>query len=221
MDIIYAKTSDEFIRTSVQWSTDAIHQATHNGKTALIGLSGGSTPQPIYQLLAQDASIPWDRVQFFLVDERYVPADHKASNQRMIRSTLLTGAAARSEFLAPDTSLPLVQCIDSYAGLLQGLKPDLVILGMGPDAHVASLFPPLEPEAFGPKNVIHTVTEIFDVKDRISVTLPILECSVKRLFLITGKEKKTLLEKMQETQDVTMTPAVALFDDRTTWIVGP
>jgi 6-phosphogluconolactonase len=232
MEIIETATTEKFVRTSVRWIGDTIRQATQNGKTAVIGLSGGSTPQPVYQALARDASILWHRVRFFLVDERAVPPDHRDSNQRMIRSTLLVGAAAGCELIAPDMSLSLPACIDAYEGLLQGLnhrrsrapwlKPDLVILGMGHDGHIASLFPPLEPEAFGPKDVIHTTTARFDVRDRISVTLPLLERSAKRLFLITGQEKGALLQKMQgDSQDVMLHPAVALFDERTTWMVGP
>ena len=92
---------------------------------------------------------------------------------------------------------------------------------MGPDGHIASLFPPLEPSAFGPAKVIHTTTEKFAVRDRISVTLPFLEFAAKRVFLITGADKRALLSKMQEeNQDASLFPATALMDERTTWVVG-
>lgn len=221
MHILHTTSSEAFVQQSMTTIADIIRAATDHRETAIVGLSGGSTPQPIYTMLAGDTTIPWAQVRFFLVDERYVPPNHKDSNQRMIRSTLLTGPASVATLLAPDTSLPPPQCIDAYAALLQGLNPDLVILGMGSDGHIASLFPPLEPEAFGPRTVIHATTKFFDLPDRITVTLPILENAAKRIFLITGQEKKALLEKMQDTQDVTMTPAVALFDERTTWMVGP
>ncbi len=222
MDIIETKTTEEFVKTAAQWITSAIHAAAKDGHSPFVGLSGGSTPAPVYTMLPTDLSIPWDHVTFFLTDERYVPADSADSNQRMVRSTLLTRAASNARFLAPDTSLSLPACIAAYAETLKGLKPDLAILGMGTDGHITSLFPPLPPEAYGPDDVIHTTTDKFAGHDRISLTFPILERSKKRVFLISGNEKKALLAKMQDdSQDVNQLPAVALLDEHTTWIVGP
>jgi 6-phosphogluconolactonase/glucosamine-6-phosphate isomerase/deaminase len=100
--------------------------------------------------------------------------------------------------------------------------PDIVVLGMGDDAHIASLFPPVSPEAFGPALTLHTETERFAVKDRITVTFPVLLAAKKRIFLITGKEKQALLKKMQTVnEDVSLYPAQYLFDERTIWVVGP
>jgi 6-phosphogluconolactonase/glucosamine-6-phosphate isomerase/deaminase len=69
--------------------------------------------------------------------------------------------------------------------------------------------------------VIHTTTDRFAVHDRISTTLPFLLKAKKRLFLISGEKKNTLLKKMQsEMEDASLYPAQYLFDDRTTWMVG-
>ncbi len=188
-----------------------------------IGVSGGSTPAPVYTMLATDIMLPWQRLRCLLLDERYVPSDHADSNARMIRSTLLTRAGADATFVSPDTSLPLEAAVEQYDAVLsKEQRMDLAILGMGPDGHVASLFPPLDPAAFGPRSVIATTTDRFAVKDRIGVTLPVLEHAKKRVFLIAGKEKRNLLDTMQQdTQDASLFPASALLDDRTTWIVGP
>ncbi len=222
MDIIQATTTEEFVRLSAEWISSAIHQAANDGKNPVVGLCGGSTPEPVYTMLATDQSVPWERVHFFLLDERYVPTTDKDSNQAMVRRTLLTRAAANARFLAPDTSLPLRECIQSYTAALDSLTPDLVIVGMGTDGHITSLFPPVPPEAFGPATVIHTTTDRFAVRDRISVTFPILERAKKRVVLITGAEKKALLEKIRyDTVDASMMPAQALIDERTTWMVGP
>ncbi len=222
MDILKTSSSAEFITTAVQCLTDAILVLQRDGKTVTIGLSGGSTPKPVYEKLSVEKKIDWSRVCFFLLDERYIAFDHADSNVKMIRETLLRNEAATASFLVPDTTLPLTECIAQYDKKISTLQPDLVVLGMGPDGHIASLFPPVPSEAFGPANVIHTTTDRFAVHDRISVTFPVLEAAKKRVFLITGSDKSALLERMKDgNQDASLFPASALMDERTTWVVGP
>jgi len=221
MNIIQANTTEEFVSTSTEWISGVISEAIRDNGKATVGLSGGSTPKPIYTMLAINKYISWEKVQFFLTDERYIPANHEDSNQKMIRETLLTREAKDAEFFAPKTELLLSKCVEDYASTMKSFThPDLVILGMGDDGHIASLFPPVPPEAFGPALVLHTETAHFAVKDRISVTFPALLHAKKRLFLLTGKTKRELLKKMQsENEDVSLYPAQYLFDNRTTWIV--
>lgn len=223
MDILKFPTTEEFVHAAADAIAGAIVAAQVNGRTVTVGLSGGSTPQPVYTLLATDQKVNWHKVRFFLVDERYIPADSNDSNQKMIRETLLTREAADAAVLFPDTSLPLSACIEDYAKKVSALGPiDLLILGMGDDGHIASLFPPVPPEAFGPSSVIHTKTDRFAVPDRISATFPVLKDAKKRIFLITGDKKSALLQKMRQTnEDVSLYPAQYLFDERTVWIVGP
>ncbi len=221
MDILRLDTTEKFVRTAVAWITAVILKAQHDGGTVTIGLSGGSTPKSVYVLLSTELGIDWTRVTFFLVDERYVPATHPDSNQRMIRETLLTHASAAARAVFPGPSLSLPDCITDYDKRVQKLSPDLLILGMGEDAHIASLFPPVGPEAYGPANVIHTTTDSFAVHDRLSVTFPVLLRASKRLFLIMGEKKSALLQTMQQAnEDVSLYPAQYLSDDRTTWMVG-
>lgn len=223
MNIVQFQTTEEFVRSAVSWISGAIGELVATQETVRIGLSGGSTPKPVYTMLATEQSIPWEKIRFFLLDERYVPADHKDSNQRMIKETLITRQAASASFIAPDTTLPIDESITDYAQKLKAYsKPDIVILGMGDDGHIASLFPPLPPEAFGLAKVIKTHTDHFAVRDRISVTLPMVLASSRRLFLISGEKKLALLKKMQaDSEDVSLYPAQYLFDDRSTWFVGP
>ncbi len=221
MDILKTSSAEAFVSTAVQTIIEAIIEAQNGGKTATVGLSGGSTPKPVYEKLSLEKTIDWKRVTFFLLDERYVPTGHSDSNTKMIRETLLKNSAADAAFLFPDTTLPLEDCVADYDAKISARYPDLVILGMGPDGHIASLFPPVSPDAFGPASVIHTTTDSFAVRDRISVTFPVLEAAVKRVFLITGAEKYALLQKMQDgNQDASLFPASTLMDEKTTWIIG-
>ena len=118
-------------------------------------LSGGSTPRRLYQLLAGPPfsdRIPWRSVHLFQVDERCVPPDHPDSNYRMAREALLTnGLVPESNFHRMAAELPDREAAArQYAEeLARTLKPhatgwprlDLILLGMGPDGHTASLFP--------------------------------------------------------------------------------
>jgi 6-phosphogluconolactonase len=219
MIILHNNSGEEFAATAVREIQELLVDLQAESRTVTIGLSGGSTPRPVYEALAQSADIDWSRVTVFLIDERHTPSDAPESNQRMIRETLLLGPAAAAKTIFPDTSLPVEACVADYDRRIGQLQPDLVILGMGEDGHIASLFPPLPEEAFGPGNVIHTTTDQFAVHDRISVTLPVLKKASQRIFLIAGEKKRTLLEEMQKTKGGVGTfPAKGLFDDRTTWI---
>jgi 6-phosphogluconolactonase len=221
MEVTRYNSTDDFVRAAAQWIASELHQLLEKQEHVTLGLSGGSTPQPVYTLLAANRNIAWDRVSVFLVDERYTPADAADSNQGMIHQALLIGAGANAASIFPDTSKPVDECVQQYDQLIAKITPDIVILGMGDDGHIASLFPPLGAAAFGPSTVIHTTTDRFAVHDRISTTLPFLLKAKKRLFLISGEKKNTLLKKMQsEMEDASLYPAQYLFDDRTTWMVG-
>lgn len=212
----------DFERTALECIVHAITVAIHTHGHAVIGLSGGSTPTPIYRLLKENTDIDWEKVTLFLIDERYVPAHNPDSNQFMIRESLLSAHQVPDDHIIfPDTSLPLEECIKKYDVAISTLPHiHLVILGMGDDGHIASLFPPLTKDAHGPAKVIHTTTERFKVHDRISVTLPVLQSADHRLFLITGDAKKKVLDDMlAKPLTIEKYPAMELMDGRTQWIV--
>lgn len=113
----------------------------HDGATVL--LSGGSSPGPLYQRLAQ-APLDWDQVTVALVDERWVTPDHEASNERLLRETLLQHRAAGAALAGMKTAAPTPQqgqgeCNARYAALPAPYT--VCLLGMGSDGHAASLFP--------------------------------------------------------------------------------
>jgi 6-phosphogluconolactonase len=105
--------------------------------TFRIALSGGDTARACYESLATVTSMDWPSVECFLGDERCVPPDDPAANQRLVREALL------DRVRIPPRLYP-IDCADleSYAALLESRPPlDLVHLGLGPDGHTASLFP--------------------------------------------------------------------------------
>ena len=204
-NVVTTPGDQEFVVAGVEAMASAMRGAIAQNGRVVLGLSGGSTPKPIYEALG-NAQIDWSKVWIFLVDDRYIRPDDPKSNQFLLRSTLLKNAPIpESQILFPDTSLPLPECADLYdrqvTDLLKKGPVDIVTLGLGEDGHIASLFPPLPDEAFGPKNVIHTTTDRFDVRERISVTMPVLTVAKSSVFFLKGAEKKRVWEQMTTSKD--------------------
>src|SRR5262249_32986322 len=116
-------------------------------------LSGGSTPKSLYSLLASGAvpNLPWEKLFFFFGDERFVPPDHPESNYRMARETGLFSKGPNDHVFrvpteakdADTAAADYEQTMQKFFSLQAGDVPrfDLILLGLGPDGHTASLFP--------------------------------------------------------------------------------
>lgn len=224
--VITLYDQQKFVQEATQLLADFIREKQQDSSAIVtIGLSGGSTPGPIYSSLATEEKIDWKRVQFFLVDERYIPKDNKDASQKLVHDTLLSKVSATLISPNTTTSNNVQEATEDYHHQLQHVKPDLIILGMGPDGHIASLFPPVVEEAFAQdKLAVHTTTKQFAVFDRISVTFTFLlnqnkDC--KFVFFMSGKDKKQLWDQMVESKQQTKEfikqyPASALLDRDTT-----
>ena len=191
----------EFVEQSAKFLAEKITDAIADRGECILGLSGGSTPKPVYEALGK-MPLDWDHVRCFLIDERYVPADYNDSNQKLVRETLVAHARIKERNLVfPDTSLPLEECVKRYARDLIALfdehLADLVILGMGSDGHIASLFPPLDQVLMDDSRMVaHTKTDQFAVHDRITVTLNPIAAANHAVFLLKGADKKKVWDEM-------------------------
>lgn len=206
---------EEFVQRGTKLLERAIVEAIASHGQCILGLSGGSTPGSIYNCIGRSHKIDWSKVHIFLVDERYVPKDHKESNQRLIKETLLTNAAIpRANLVFLKTTLGIENCVSDYEERLRSLLaealPDVVVLGMGEDGHIASLFPG-DKEALEERKrmVVHTQIETTRIpqytsilrassviSDRISITLPLLASARSILFLLKGKGKQKIFEEV-------------------------
>jgi 6-phosphogluconolactonase len=175
-----------------------------------IALSGGSTPKNLYTLIAANAasSLPWERIFFFWGDERHVPPEDAESNYRMAKETLLSKVPVPTGniFRVPAEIADAMAAAETYEGTLQkffALGPgefprlDLILLGMGPDGHTASLFP--ETAALQEKSRLVVANWVEKLKaSRITLTLPVLNSARCVAFLVSGSDKAPALREVLE-----------------------
>lgn len=170
-----------------------------DGAASLV-VSGGSTPAPLFARLAK-ADIDWRRVTITVADERWVPLDDAASNEKLIRETLLVAKAASARFVSlyREGQSPAQALADIDAAVAAIPRPfSVVILGMGADGHTASLFPdaPDVQQALdgdGTANVA-IMKPASQPQTRITLTRAALLDSAQRILHITGLDKRMVLE---------------------------
>jgi len=199
---LFQAAADEVIRAA----TDAVAQ---RGRFT-IALSGGSTPRNLYSLIAANASsgLPWDRMFFFWGDERHVPPDDPDSNYRMAKEALLSKIPAPQANIFPipaenpDASVAAEayeQTLRKFFALAPGEFPrfDMILLGLGPDGHTASLFP--ETAALEEKSRLVVANRVEKLKtSRITLTLPVLNAARCVAFLVSGTDKAAVLHEVLE-----------------------
>jgi len=183
---------------------DRIRASVDEFGSCIFGVSGGSTPGPIYEQLGKTAGIDWNCVTVFAVDERHVPRDRAESNYHLLSSTLLKHAVIPEENIVfPRVDLSVADCIADFdariSALLQIRPPDFVTLGLGPDGHVASLFPTVSEGVLSTtRSVVHTTTAMFASFDRITVTPRVLVSAKAHVFFLQGQSKYQVWQQMLE-----------------------
>lgn len=221
--IIIEPNANRLHNTVAQHLQTLVEQAAAEGRAFTLALAGGSTPRGLYQCLAAppfDRLIAWQTVKIFFGDERTVAPDHPDSNYRMAKEALLDKVA-----IAPDRIYRMqgdhidpVQSARDYAEHVEREVAkhddgwpcfDLVLLGLGPDGHIASLFPN---------------TAILDVEDqtvaavhvpqhdtwRISLTYPVVNHAKHLWLLATGESKANIAAQILDPANTNRYPAQRL-----------
>lgn len=179
---------------------DALRAGIAERGAACAALSGGTTPEPAYRLLATQ-TLDWSKVTFALVDERFVPPDQEPSNEGLLRRALAP-AFAQGAQLAPmyaDTPTPR-EAAEWADARYAHLRFDIALMGMGPDGHTASWFPgaaalneALDLESTRAVVAVHA-PQAYGTPERLTLTRAALARTARILVLILGDEKRASLE---------------------------
>jgi 6-phosphogluconolactonase len=193
-----------------------VDRITAGARNPAVCLAGGSTPKRLYDLLATAAwrdRIPWDDVHWFMGDDRFVAADAPLNNMAMARKSVLDACApARNIHAIPSNASSPDAAAHTYENELKAFRDrdrksdtlfDLVLMGIGPDGHTASLFPGAPAVAERTRWVVGVEhANVAPFVPRVSLTLPCLAQTHQMLFLITGHDKRDILRRVFSGEDL-------------------
>ena len=198
--------SQEAARRFVAIAKDAVARTSR----CTVALAGGSTPERLYRLLASETyrdTVPWSSLYLFFGDERCVPPDDRESNYRMAREAMLDHVPVlptqvfrmEGERDPQSAAMSYDATLGDVFGLTPGRVPhfDLILLGMGPDGHTASLFPQTDALQIIERLATANYVPKFD-SWRLTLTYPVLDAAMQVLFLVGGAEKADAVQHVIE-----------------------
>jgi 6-phosphogluconolactonase len=227
--VIIAQDAQALAETAAARLFARIEQTPH---PAMICLTGGTTPKQLYQLLATSPwreRIPWPRVHWFLSDDRFVPQDDDLSNSGMARRAFLDACAPpqnihaiRTDVETPDEAARLYELeLHAFHPMPLESAPlfDLVLLGVGSDGHVASLFPNTEAANETRRWAVGVQDAgLAPFVPRVSLTLPVLCAAREVLFLVSGESKRDIIARVFAGDDLPATRIHAA-QGETVWLL--
>tara|TARA_Y100001968_G_scaffold94151_2_gene84602 strand:- start:6645 stop:7358 length:714 start_codon:yes stop_codon:yes gene_type:complete len=196
-----ANDKDDLTLRASELLVKTINSSLNKKDRIQIALSGGSTPSSVYKILSK-IEIPWNRVDVFLGDERWVDSSNDSSNSLMIKNTLLSNPPGSKAcfHLVPTTDLSSPEESAEYFERILNQKCigsppifDLILLGLGEDGHTASLFP--YSESLDVTDKWATVGR-GKGQDRITLTFPVFCAAKKIVFLVSGSSKQNALQRL-------------------------
>ena len=212
LEIKMLADADAIAQTAATEFSEAAQKAVREKNSFSVALAGGSTPKVLYGLLASNpllqAKVPWDKIQFFFGDERHVPPDHAESNFRMASEAMFsrTPVQPRQVHRIHGENANVTDAAEEYEKELQAVfqlktgelpRFDLVLLGMGPEGHTASLFPGTKALSEERRLVAaNWVGKLY--ADRITLTPPVLNNAARVVFMVHGAEKAPALKAVLE-----------------------
>jgi 6-phosphogluconolactonase len=191
-----------------------------------VALTGGHIATRAYQRLADEgpnSAVDWSRVEFWWGDERFVPADDGDRNAKQALDLLAAPLALNPdrvhEMPASDGGLDLDKAAEAYAKELDDVVFDICLLGMGPDGHVASIFPE-HPSSYEEGTVIAVRASPKPPPERISLTLPVINKSHEVWFVVSGTDKAAAAKMALLGAGPVQVPAAGVSGvERTLWLL--
>ena len=201
VEVLPNKTA--LIQRALELVLAKLQAALRERNQCTIALSGGSTPKPLYEALAAQM-LPWQNLYIFWGDERYVPADHPDSNQRMARQAWLdrVDIPGSNIYSMPtdaadpaDAAREYERQIHTFFNPSKGSFPslDIILLGLGDDGHTASLFP--YTEALQVSDQLVTVGNK-DGQPRLTFTASLINQARCVIFIVSGASKQAAIAKV-------------------------
>lgn len=209
-EIIFCQDKED-LADKAAWAFLEIARTKEASATCNVALSGGSTPKILYERLLKDdlrVKVPWDRMAFYVSDERCVPHESNESNWGNAYRQLLGKLQLRDEQRHPTTlqDLDPDESASLYEEEIRKALPftadkvprfDVIFLGMGPDGHTASLFPGTQGLSEKTRLVLKNHVPKFNA-DRISFSFPLINNAANVIFLASGEDKAEVLAEVLE-----------------------
>ena len=219
-----------FARDGANFIVDLAHKALAERNEFRIALSGGNTPRPIYSEIARvGRDLPWDRVLITFGDERCVPPEDDQSNFKMARETLLIPASVPEKSILRmrgeiDPQIAAQQYQDEIDLLAtqrgeQLYQHDLLLLGLGPDGHTASLFPETAALNEVSRRVIANFVPKFN-SWRLTFTFPVINHARHVCFIVNTNKNADLINEVIKGDPKYPASRVNPSSGQLTWILG-
>ena len=200
MDIEIFDDADAVAQRAAAFVADAARQCVGERNRFVFAVSGGRTPWKMLRALAGE-DVPWEHVRVAQVDERVAPEGRSDRNLTHLRESLLPHLSPEHIYPMPVGESDLMAAASSYARLLEDLAGsppvlDLVHLGLGPDGHTASLIPGDRVLEVRDRDV--SVTDVYQGRQRMTLTYPALNRARQLLWLVTGADKADTLPRLRD-----------------------
>ena len=199
MKINIFKTVDELLPAMAEYFASIAQMAISSRGEFNVALSGGTSPVKLYEMLASPdfkERIDWRKINFFFGDERHVPKESPGNNATMVTKALFDPLnISSSQIFSVDTTLPAHEAATNYASAISHqfkndlVRFDLILLGLGDNAHTASLFP--HTAVLGEK--LASVKAVYldqENRYRITMTAPLINEARHIAFLVFGEAKR-------------------------------
>jgi len=213
-DVAILDTKEEAVLFATKYFLQLADKAIAQKNSFAAALSGGSTPKSVFEMLSSESYrnlIDWRKGDFFFSDERAVPADHKESNYYNALQSGFKNLPTKSLSRMEAEAVPEIKALD-YEHLIErtlnGHSFDIVMLGMGPDGHTASLFPKTHALHSSSRKVVANFVPKLNAW-RMTFTFHLINSSNGIMVLALGSDKAAMIKTvLAESQDSNEVPAI-------------